>query len=98
MKKIALLILALIAILMLSGCNSSPTITYSDSAVLNTSESAGAHCLFATTDVKDYLNFLDSFDETKYEIISINFSIDNNGWLNYYVTYKVLPEETIENE
>lgn len=97
MKKTALLIVALIAIFMLSGCNSSPTITYSDSAVLNNAESTGAHCLFAARNSKDYLNFLDSFDEEKYEIVSINIdSIEYKTY--YYVTYKVLSEETTENK
>lgn len=97
MKKIALLILALIAILMLSGCEPSPTTTYSDSAVLNQTESVGTHCLFTAYNEKDYLNFLDSFDEKKYQIISINIAMDKYCTY-YYVTYKVLPEETIENE
>ena len=95
---IGFIIAAILVILIFYGSGvMQPTTTYSDSAGLNNEESVGAHCLFTAHNEQDYLNFLNNFDETKYEMVSID--ITNSNYNTYYhVTYKVLPEEITETE
>ena len=58
-------------------------------------EVIGSHILFRTKDVQEYLNFLDNFDETKYEIVNISTSMHVEAYGNdefYMITYKVIAE------
>ena len=57
----------------------------------------GSYSLFRTTDVQEYLNFLENLDETKYEIVDISTSMEHNaqyaGSMEFYmVTYKKIAE------
>ena len=56
-----------------------------------------AYSLFQTNDVQEYLDFLESFDETKYEIIDISTSMEHVSKFTgnsefYMVTYKTIAE------
>ena len=56
-------------------------------------EVVGDFYLFRTQDVQEYLNFLENFDENKYEIVDISTSYTYNyrGSDEFYmVTYKLL--------
>lgn len=56
----------------------------------------GSYSLFQTTDVQEYLTFLETFDESKYEIVDISTSITADygyGSSEFYmVTYKTIAE------
>ncbi len=56
-----------------------------------TGEQEPRYYLFRTKDVKEYLKFLEKFDEVKYEIINISTSMNSVAYGNqefYMITYK----------
>ena len=77
-KKFIALFAGLMTISVLSSCTSG-TITSTE-----TETKPGTYEVFYTADDSDYLNFLNSFDEEKYEIIDIS-----KGTSRWYVTYKI---------
>ena len=104
MKKrfIALFVAMLMVVTLFTACGSSEAETAETEIIRNettqvvVSESVGSYCLFRTKDVQEYLNFLENFDETKYEIVDISTSMwtGMNGSGEFYmVTYKVIAEE-----
>lgn len=94
MKKrfITLLMALLVVVSMLTACKPKKTETiYSQ----NTNEVRGSYILFQTEDAQIYLNFLEEFDEEKYEIVDISTSMyvgTNQSAEFYMVTYKVVGE------
>lgn len=56
-----------------------------------TQKVAGRYFLFKTKSEQEYLNFLESFDETKYKIVDISISVQESAFATreyYMVTYK----------
>ena len=91
MKKriIALFCSMLVVIMLLSGCSAKREPETINSKTTQTS--VGTYSLFRTTDVQEYLSFLENFDETKYEIVDISTSMCEyvHGSDEFYiVTYK----------
>ena len=78
-KIIKLLIVGVMAISILSGCNSTITLTETE-----TEKKTGAYEIYYTNSDEDYLNFLNEFDDEKYEIVDISHS--QHTWL---VTYQI---------
>ena len=76
-KKFVLLITILLLVLLLTACSSS-TIT---------SSSVGDYHMFSTSDVDEYLNFLENFDDSAYEIVDISVTNSSSG-RPHSVTYK----------
>lgn len=92
MKKriIALFCSVLVVIVLLSGCSRTETI-HSET----TKTSVGSYSLFRTTEVQEYLSFLEELDETKFEIVDISTSmcVTGNGSNEFYiVTYKTISQ------
>ena len=97
MKKLALFVSILLAVMVFTGCDDGYSeITHSDKPQIEHAvEVIGSHILFQTTNVTEYLNFLDNFDETKYEIVDISTSMQLGSTISgefYMVTYKVIAE------
>lgn len=74
------------------GASSEPrTEIIQSESIESTIESNGKYYLFRTEDVQEYFNFLENFDESKYEIIDISTSMHYymKGSDEFYmVTYK----------
>ena len=89
MKKrfIALFCFLLICSTVLSGCSGvTETINSEQTQV-------GSYSLFQTTEVKEYLSFLENLDETKYEIVDISTSMCRSQSNEFYmITYKTISE------
>ena len=68
MKRILLVVTVIILVFSLTGCDSEPK----KETIVSSSVSEGSYLLFQTTDVNDYLSFLENFDESKYEIVNID--------------------------
>lgn len=89
-KKIVVLLCTLSAVgMLLVGCGETTGTIYSE---VTTEKTTGSYSLFRTKDVQEYLNFLETFDETKYEIVDISTSMyttahDGSGEF-YIVTYR----------
>lgn len=96
MKKLALFVSILLIIMVFTGCSDTTKIIHSDKTQVEYAvEVTGSHILFQTQNVQEYLNFLDNFDETKYEIVDISTSMTTSvhGSTEFYmVTYKVISE------
>jgi len=91
-KRIITLLLAIVVVAtLLTGCGpKTETITSEKTATIE-----GSYSLFKTVDVQEYLKFLESFDETKYEIIDISTSMFTGNYGSgtfYMVTYKTIAE------
>lgn len=90
-RFITLLIAIVMVATLLTGCGeTTETITSKKDVSL-----VGSYSLFQTEDVQEYLSFLETFDESKYEIVDISTSIATgyNGSGEYYmVTYKTIAE------
>lgn len=88
-KRIIALLITLITIITLCGCETS-TITQNVREEIQkepvTEVVYGNYFLFETRDEQEYLNFLEDLDETKYEIVDISV---NGHYVYYDVTYKV---------
>lgn len=81
-----------IVIIIVFGASSEPrTEIIQSETIESTIESNGKYYLFRTEDVQEYFNFLENFDEIKYEIIDISTSMHYHmkGSDEFYiVTYK----------
>jgi len=96
MKKRFILLLTFILIIttLFSGCTeekNTSEIIHSEKV----QETSGNYYLFQTKYVQEYLNFLENFDETKYEIVDISTSLhlSPKGSNEFYmITYRVLPQ------
>jgi len=87
-RVITLLVAILMVAALLAGCGNKETITSEKSET-----GTESYALFRTDDVQEYLNFLENFDETKYEIVDI--SVNDGGAVTdewYFVTYKQIAE------
>ena len=90
MKKRFIASLLIFSIL-ISGCSKKTETINSE----KTETSVGSYSLFRTRDVQEYLNFLENFDETKFEIVDISTSmmVTSQGSNEFYiVTYKTISE------
>lgn len=96
MKRLALFVSILLVVIAFTGCSETTEIIHSDKTQIEHAvEVTGSHILFQTENVQEYLNFLDNFDETKYEIVDISTSMLTGGHRSgefYMVTYKVIAE------
>ena len=91
MKKrfIALFCFLLICSTVLSGCSEKTETINSE----QTQTLVGSCSLFQTTDVQEYLSFLENLDETKYEIVDISTSMCRSQSNEFYmITYKTISE------
>lgn len=91
MKKriISLFCSMFVVTMLLSSCGCSIIETIHSET---TQTSVGSYSLFRTTEVQEYLSFLDKFDETKFEIVDIT-TIMSVYWDSvefYIVTYKTI--------
>lgn len=80
--------LLLIATVIFTGCEAETTQVISSEIAQKVE---GSYFLFKTRKVQEYLNFLEDFDETKYEIVDISTSMTVSGYGSdefYMVTYK----------
>lgn len=98
MKKriIALFFSMLLVIALSSGCSSESSEKSEIIQSNKVQESVGSYYLFRTQDVQEYLNFLENFDETKYEIVDISTSLKVGSYGSsefYMITYKVIYAE-----
>lgn len=78
-KRICTILFTLFLTCSLTACNG----TYSSSTSTPTETASNYFCYY-TDNTNDYLNFLENFDDEKYEIF--NISHGNTYW---YVTYKL---------
>lgn len=104
MKRILLLLILIIFVISTTGCSTyripitNEVIEEKMQTVEETiiEEKVGDYLLFKTSNENEYLNFLTSFDETKYEIVHIStFAHEtSNSWHDdyYMITYKVIAE------
>lgn len=93
-KKILVLLIALLSVVNINGCGSSTKVTQS---TVNLSEysKSGNYFLYETKERDEYLNFLETFDDEKYELVDISigyYGIGKSGdYINHYaVTYKLI--------
>lgn len=87
-KRIIALFCAMLVVTCLSGCSTTETIRNE-----TTKKSVGSYSIFRTSDVQEYLSFLEEFDETKFEIVDIStcMKITLQGPNEFYiVTYRTL--------
>ena len=78
--------------MLLSGCGEKTETIHSETTTQTTT---GSYSLFRTTEVQDYLNFLETFDDTKYEIVDISTSMSIGTGVSgefYIVTYRTITE------
>lgn len=91
-KRIITLLIAIVMVAtLLTGCGETTQTITSEKSVLV----VGSYSLFQTEDVQEYLSFLETFDESKYEIVDISTSmaVGYNGSGEFYmVTYKTIAE------
>lgn len=90
MKKriIALIGAILMLTMVLYACESTEIINSGTAQ-----DKEGNYWLFKTISEKEYLNFLETFDETKYEIVDISINYGYHASDEYYfVTYKTIQE------
>lgn len=91
-RVITLLVAILMVAALLAGCGEETTKTVTSSKAETVT---GSYALFQTEDVQEYLNFLENFDETKYEIVDISTSMDSGYQESgefYMVTFKTIAE------
>ena len=89
-RIIALFCSMFVMTVLLSGCSKTETI-HSET----TQTSVGSYFVFRTTEIQDYLSFLEDFDETKFEIVDISTSMCVYGHGSdefYIITYKTISE------
>ena len=94
-KRFITLLLAIVMVTTLmvvfTGCAKTETITSEKTETV-----VGSYSIFRTTEVEKYLNFLENFDETKYEIVDISTSMEGISFYGsdefYMVTYKKIAE------
>lgn len=87
---VLLLVMLLIVSLLTAGSADTTIITSTKDPAVH-----GHYFLFTTENVQEYLNFLEVFDETKYEIVNIStsMSVTLHGSNEFYmITYKVLSD------
>ena len=93
LRIVALISMLILIVVLFSGCSSEKSETIQSESVVETHiESAGNYYLFRTQYVQEYFNFLENFDENKYEIVDISTSMNSGGYGSgefYIVTYKV---------
>ena len=75
-KRFTLLLSLLLLMLLLTGCSTANT----------TTTQSGNYHLFTTNSHEEYLNFLETFDYSSYEIIDISVG-GGNVW-KHAITYK----------
>jgi len=96
-KRIVMLMLTLmISVSSLTGCGNKTQITQSSTDADN-STTVGNYFLYETSSRQEYLSFLETLDESKYEIIDISIgyygqSITGQHINHYNVTYRVIEE------
>lgn len=89
-RIIALFCSMLVVTVLLSGCSITEPETIHSETIQT---SVGSYSLFRTTDIQEYLSFLEKFDETKFEIVDISTSMSVTGYGSnefYIVTYKTI--------
>ena len=82
MKRFIAFFIAIVII-----CNMFTACSYTISSKEENQEGEGNYHLFVTMKDQEYLDFLETLDETKYEIVDI--SLHNDYW---HVTYKDIEE------
>lgn len=91
-RIVALFSMLVLIVVLCSGCSSEKSeIIQSESVVETYIESTGNYYLFRTQYVQEYFNFLENFDENKYELVDISTSLYTGGYGSgefYIVTYK----------
>lgn len=87
-KRFAMLIVFVLLTLVLTACSSETTIKSS-----NITEMPGRYHLFQTYSSDEYLNFLENFDEAKYDIVDITV-----GHAHYDFSYAITYKDKIETE
>ena len=91
-KRVITLLLAIVMIAMLfAGCSEAETSETITSTKAEIAE--GSYLLFDTTDVQEYLDFMENFDESKYEIVDISngkYGLSYSCFNYYIVTYKTI--------
>ena len=94
-KRFITLLLAIVMVTTLLGVFTGCGYTTETITSEKTQTVVGSYSLFKTTDVQEYLTFLENFDESKYEIIDISTSMDVGVYGSdefYMVTYKKIAE------
>ena len=90
-RSIALLVVFLVVAMLCTACSSKK-----NSDNIQRTQTVGDYTLFQTLDAQEYLNFLDNFDETKYEIVNISTSLNDGDIYGndefYMVTYRRLAQ------
>lgn len=80
-KFFAVLIFLLMTACLLSGCSSSKVTSSSVDG------NVGNYHMFETSDINEYLNFLENFDDSAYDIVDISITNNSSG-RPYRITYK----------
>ena len=98
MMMVALAVIFVVCIvLLLSGCGATDDAetnvkpNYKIVHSTSTGYEEGSYHLLKTEDEQEYLNFLENFDETQYEIVDISTSMDTGIYQSgdfYMVTYR----------
>lgn len=90
MKRIIIVALIIISIFSFVGCNNSSTFSEETTTILETTtEKPGSYHVFKTIYEDKYTDFLNNFDNLKYEIVDISTGYDST-YVDYYViTYRV---------
>lgn len=93
-KRFITLLLAIVMVITLlvvfASCDNTNTNT-----ITSTKTEVGSYSIYQTKESQKYLNFLEEFDETKYEIVDISTSMNTAGYGSgefYMVTYKKIAE------
>ena len=93
MKRIiALFVIIVIIAMLLTGCGATEIADTSN--ISKSITNMGDHFVFQTSDINEYLDFMEGFDKTKYELIGISTSedlkeLDSSVEEFYVVTYKM---------
>lgn len=101
MKKrfIVAIVTILMALTLFSGCGEKEKVTQSKAEVTETT-TMGNYYLYETNDRQKYLYFLETLDESKYQVVDISIGYYGTSvtgeYINHYaVTYRTIEE--IEN-
>ena len=96
MKKrfIRVIGILLMVITLLGLSTSCSDISETTETITGTKTDVGSNSIFQTTDVNEYLGFLEDLDENKYEIIDISITLyaRNTGRYIYIITYEKIAE------
>ena len=94
MKKRFIVTIVMTSVLV-TGCGPKAKTTQSSTNV-SEKNTLGNYYLYETMETQQYLNFLETLDESKYEIVDISIGYKNRSLIGKYINHYAVTYRTIE--